>query len=217
VLDAAQSAPHRQLRVQQLEVDAMAFSAHKMLGPTGVGVLYVSKERLGALRPPELGGGTVDRVGVGGYELRRAPHRFEAGTPNISGVLGFAAALDYLLRIGMDVVAAHDAAMVEVLDREARRRPYLGAIGQGATDRHAIVGLRVAGCADLGDLARVLSDAHGVMCRTGHMCAQPLVDRYAGSQILRMSAYLYNTEDEVCAAFSALDETCSSLGIETGT
>jgi cysteine desulfurase/selenocysteine lyase len=216
VLDAAQSAPHRELRVRQLGADAVVFSAHKMLGPTGVGVLWIAAERQGELHPAHLGGGTVDRVTTSAYELRRAPHRFEAGTPDIAGVLGLGAAVAYLQRLGMDAVAAHDALMARVLREEAERRPYLAAVGLEAPDRAGIASLRIEGCPDLGEAARILSDAHGVMCRSGHQCAQPLVDRFAGSQVLRMSTYVYNTEGEVRAAFEALDATCAALGVRPG-
>jgi len=214
VLDAAQSAPHRQLRPHRLGVDFMAFSGHKMLGPTGIGVLFVSDGQTERLRPAELGGGTVDWVGADGHELRRPPHRFEAGTPNIAGVYGLGAALAYLQRLGMAAVEQHDLLMAHALRAEVSRRSYLRLVGTSSGERSGIASLAIPGHDDLSDVAHVLSDAHGVMCRTGHLCAQPMVDRFTAGQVLRVSAYVYNTVPEVRAAFDALDATCASLGVD---
>lgn len=216
VIDAAQSAPHRRLDVQDLAADFVAFSAHKMLGPTGLGVLYGRVEAFETLRVTSLGGGTVDWVTSEHFTLRKLPHRFEAGTPDIAAVYGFGAALDYLEDLGMDAVAEHDRRLARVLYEEAAARPYLRVLcsprhGDGAVDRAAVLSFELPGCPRLGDLARILSDSYGVMCRTGHMCSQPLVDTLAGGQVLRLSAYLYNDEREIQAAFAAVDDTYRRL------
>jgi cysteine desulfurase / selenocysteine lyase len=213
VVDAAQSAPHRRLELE--DVDFVTFSAHKMLGPTGVGVLCGDYERLDRLEPYLLGGGVVDWVDLDRYELRRIPQRFEAGTPNIGGVYGLGAALAYLGDIGHAALAAHDRALARRQLEEALARPYLSVIGPTShrVDRAATLSVAVRGTPNLKEIARILSDSYGVMCRTGHMCAQPLVDRLAGGQVLRMSTYLYNTVDEIRGAFAALDAVCARMGL----
>lgn len=206
VVDAAQSVPHRPHEVTAIGADATVFSGHKMLGPTGIGVLVLSPELAARLETPFPGGGTVDWVSFDEVRPRRAPHRFEAGTPHVAGAFGMAAAVAYLDCFGLAEVERHDRWMADVLYAEAVKRPYLRVVGAGPGDRAGIISLAVDGCPDLGGLAQILSDSYGVMCRTGHMCAQPLVDQIAGGQVLRMSTYVYNTGDEVGRAFAALDE-----------
>lgn len=206
VLDAAQSAPHRALRMADLGVDALAFSAHKMLGPTGIGVLAITPELGERLRPVMLGGGGVDWVDHDSWVPRRPPHRFEVGTPNIAGVYGLGAALDYLDALGMTEVSEHDRWLADLLHTEAAKRDYLTVLAPGPGERSATLSVSVHGIADLAELARALSDSYGVMCRSGHLCAQPFVTAAAGTAVLRLSAYLYNTGDDVRAAFDALDE-----------
>jgi cysteine desulfurase/selenocysteine lyase len=208
VVDAAQSAPHRRLDVTALGVDALAFSAHKMLGPPGIGVLYMRDDLARHIEPLALGGGTVDWVDWSSYTLRKCPHRFEAGTPNIAGAYGLVAALDYLDRIGLAAVSGHDAAVAKLLVEAVEARDHLTLVGGGEGgegDRAGMVSVALAGGVDVGDVARVLSDAHGVMCRTGHMCAQPLVTSFARGPILRISGYIYNSPQDVATVFDALD------------
>lgn len=212
-VDAAQSAPHRRIVASALEADFVAFSAHKMLGPTGLGVLFVRDARIADLTPSSLGGGTVDWVERASYTLRRPPYRFEGGTPNISAVYGFGAALRYLETVGYEAVEAHDRFMADCLGSEVRSREYVSAIGLDAQDRAGIVGLRLRGAIEYDEVARVLSDSYGVMSRSGHMCAQPFVDAVAGGPVLRFSTYLYTDAEDVRRAFSSLDETCAALGI----
>lgn len=206
VLDAAQSAPHRALRMADLGVDALAFSGHKMLGPTGIGVLAITPDLGERLRPAALGGGVVDWVDRDSWVLRRAPHRFEVGTPHIAGVYGLGAAVDYLDALGMAEVGEHDQWLAHLLHTEAAKRDYLRVLAPGPADRSATLSAAVRGVADLTELARSLSDSYGVMCRSGHLCAQPLVTAVAGAPVLRLSAYLYNTADDIRTAFDALDE-----------
>jgi cysteine desulfurase/selenocysteine lyase len=207
VLDAAQSVAHRAVDLTALGVDAMAFSAHKMLGPTGIGVLVLGQELIDRLTPFAVGGGMVDWVDTERSEPRRAPHRFEAGTPHIAGAYGLLAAIEYLELLGMAEVAEHDLRLGALLCEEARRRDYLSVLGPRSGDRGGILSVGVRGCRDLGELARILSDSFGVMCRTGHHCAQPYVDGFGAGQVLRISGHVYTTEQEVHAAFEALDQT----------
>jgi cysteine desulfurase/selenocysteine lyase len=205
IVDGAQSVPHRAVELYRMGIDALAFSAHKMLGPTGIGVLALSPRVADALRPALLGGGAVDWVDAVEFVLRRTPYRFEAGTPHIAGAYGLHAAVEYLERLGMAAVAAHDASMARLLSAEAAARDYVRVLGTGE-ERSGIVSFTLRGIADLGPIARALSDSYGVMCRTGHLCAQPYVDSHAGKQVLRMSTYVYSRGADVVAAFAALDE-----------
>lgn len=213
VLDAAQSAPHRRLNVTRLNVDFLSFSSHKMLGPTGIGVLYGKQEYLDKLTPPYLGGGMVDWVDTEGFRMRKIPHRFEAGTPHIAGVYGLVAAITYLEKTGFERIEAHDLELGKLLLSEAKKRQYLEVMAPGdqSAERCAIVSLKMSGQESLGDVARMLSDSYGVMCRTGHMCAQPLVDYLADGEILRASGYLYNTKQDVMDLFNALDEIQNAM------
>jgi cysteine desulfurase/selenocysteine lyase len=208
VADLAQSISHQRVNVAELGIDFAAFSAHKMLGPTGIGVLYGKSERLDALEPTFLGGGVVDRVRVGGYALRKIPHRFEAGTPHIAGAFGLVAAIRYLERLGFDELAAHDALLGRALISRATQRSYMKVLGPGPRvgARAGMLSFQLEGVADLGTIARVLSDSYGIMCRSGAMCAQPFVDRSVEGPLLRVSCHLYNTLKDVEHLFAALDE-----------
>jgi cysteine desulfurase/selenocysteine lyase len=212
VLDGAQSVPHRRADMGALGVDALALSAHKMMGPTGIGVLVLGPALAGRLPPAALGGGMVDWVDVEKVVWRRSPHRFEAGTPHIAGAFGLHAAVDYLERLGLAELAAHDRSMGELMRAEAARRDYLSVVAAGPGDCGGILSMAVRSCADLTELARILSDSYGVMCRTGHHCAQPFVDAFGRGQVLRMSAYAYTTGGDITAAFEALDEAVPLVG-----
>jgi cysteine desulfurase/selenocysteine lyase len=154
----------------------------------------------------------VDWVDTEQVVWRRAPHRFEAGTPHIAGTYGLRAAVDYLDELDMAEVAEHDRRLGELLSVEAARRDYLSVLGPLSGDRGGIVSVAVRGRADLTELARVLSDSFGVMCRTGHHCAQPYVESFGRGQVLRISGYVYTNEQDVRAAFDALDQTVPLLG-----
>ncbi|MFC4908259.1 aminotransferase class V-fold PLP-dependent enzyme [Actinomadura gamaensis] len=215
VLDAAQSAPHGRIRLAATGADYAAFSAHKMLGPTGIGILY---GRLAELAPSVLGGGTVDWVDLAGHRLRDEPHHLEPGTPHVAGVYGLGATLDYLRGLGWDAVAAHDATLTRLLYEEIARRPYLRPLGgPGHRDRAAIASLRLPPGADVDEVARMLSDSYRVMCRSGKLCAQPMVDGDGdGRPVLRISAYVYTTPEELGIAFAALDEVLTVTGVPLG-
>jgi cysteine desulfurase/selenocysteine lyase len=207
VLDVAQSLPHQRLNVHALDVDFAAFSLHKMLGPTGVGCLVGSSERLAKLRPLSVGGGTVDWVDLDGSVDRRVPFKFEAGTPAIASVIGSAAAIRYLE--GLDEAARHQHAkeLCAALVGGALGCPGVRLIGPpDETERIGLVSLRLADDVPGGEVARMLSDSYGFMVRSGHMCAQPLVTRLAGGEILRVAAYLYNDVEEIERFYRALDE-----------
>ncbi len=207
VVDAAQSIPHRRLNVARLGIDFLAFSAHKMLGPTGIGVLYGKQSHLKKMQPIYLGGGMVDWVDTSGYRIRKIPHKFEAGTPHIAGVYGLAAAIKYLEKIGFDHLEAHDRELSKLLFSEAGKRDFMEVAAPGNhADRGAILSFKMKGCDDMGNIARMLSDSYGIMCRSGHMCAQPYVDYSFNGDILRASCYLYNNRQDVMNLFKALDQ-----------
>jgi cysteine desulfurase / selenocysteine lyase len=207
VVDAAQSIPHRRLDVSELPIDFLAFSGHKMLAPTGIGCLYGRREALEGLRPMMVGGGMVDWVDLDDCRERKIPHRLEAGTPPIASVLGLGAAVAYLESYGEERHHAHERALTGAMLRHVLGCDYLDLIGpREAEDRCSIVSLRVHDCDDLADIARSLSDSFGLLCRSGHLCAQPLVDAHATGDVLRVSAYIYNTTAEIDLLFEALEE-----------
>lgn len=212
VVDAAQTVPHRRINVTELGIDFMTFSAHKMLGPTGMGVLYGKQEYLNQLRPSILGGGVVDWVEVGDYRLRKIPHRFEAGTPHIAGAYGLGAAIDYLSQLGFDKLHEDDQAMGQFMLNEASQRDYLRVVNPDPqADRGGVISVSVVGQENLDDFARILSDSYGIMCRNGHLCAQPYIDAVGSGQVLRASAYFYTSKDDVRKFFNALDEIADML------
>lgn len=207
VVDAAQSVPHRQVNVAELDVDFLTFSAHKMLGPTGLGILYGKKEYLEQLKPVNYGGGMVDWVDTEHFRLRKIPHRFEAGTPHIAGAYGMGAAVEYLTSVGLDMIDEHDRYLGKKMLNMALERDYMKVINTDkSADRGAVLSIKIPGVKSLDDTARILSDTYGIMCRNGHLCAQPYIDQMAGSQVLRISAYLYNNEQEIDKFFDAMDD-----------
>jgi cysteine desulfurase / selenocysteine lyase len=207
LVDASQYAPHRRLDVQRLGCDYMVFSGHKMLGPTGAGVLYGRQEALERLAPPWLGGGAVSLVRADfTYDLRELPWRLEAGTPDIAAVIGLGAAVEYLSAVGMEALEEHDRRMVAALDAQLgdleglrcfRPDPTLPRIG-------LLAFTEATGMLAPDYLSRVLSDTFGVMLRAGHHCAHPLHAQIGVGGTLRASLYLYNTEEEIARLREAL-------------
>jgi cysteine desulfurase/selenocysteine lyase len=205
IVDAAQSVPHRRVDVQELGADLLAFSGHKMLGPTGIGVLWGRSELLRKL-PPYMGGGEMIReVHQDRVSFRDPPQRFEAGTPDIGGAIGLGAAIDYLGRIGLDEIQAHESSLVEHAYRvaterfEGRLRMYGPPPGP---ERDAILSFALEGVHPH-DIASLL-DAEGIAIRSGHHCAQPLMDRLSVPALARASCYLYTQAEELDRMFDAL-------------
>jgi cysteine desulfurase/selenocysteine lyase len=213
VLDAAQSLPHERINVHELDVDFLAFSIHKMLGPTGVGVLFGRSRLLAGLRPLSVGGGMVDWVDTDGSVDRRTPFKFEAGTPAIASAIGSGAAIRYLESLDAPALRRRERELAAALVGGALTRPGVRLVGPpDLTDRIALVSLRLDQGVPTGEVARMLSDSYGFMVRSGHMCAQPLVADLAGGEILRVSAYLYNEVSEIDNLYEALDELLSWIG-----
>src|SRR5262249_51609363 len=202
VVDAAQSAPHRPIDVGQLGADLLTFSGHKALGPTGIGVLWGRKELLERM-PPAMGGGEmIQEVHTSGVRFREPPARFEAGTPNIGGAYPLGVALDYLEHVGYDALAAHERRLqARAFERAAAtfgdRLTIFGP--PDVADREAVLSFRLAGVHPH-DVASLL-DAEGICVRSGHHCAQPLMERLGVPALTRASPYLYNTEAEIDRLF----------------
>lgn len=195
LVDAAQSAPHMRTDVQAWGADFVAFSGHKMLGPTGVGVLWGRYDLLDSMPPFLGGGGMIDRVWPDRFTPGELPHRFEAGTPAIAEIIGLGAAVDYLETVGLEAIHAYEQLLA------VKAHEVLGALdgvtvwGPPPADKGGIVSFTVEG-AHPSDVAGVL-DLEGIAVRAGHHCAMPLHDRLGISASTRASFYFYNTLDEV--------------------
>lgn len=202
LVDAAQSAPHMPVDVRALDVDFLTFSGHKMLGPTGSGVLYGKRDLLEAM-PPWMGGGDmISRVSLEGSTWNDLPYKFEAGTPSIAEMIGLGYAVDYLTALGMERVQAHEHALTAyALDRLAEV-PGITLYGPDASKKGGVATFTMQGI-HAHDVAQML-DAEGVAVRAGHHCAQPLHDRFGISASARASFYLYNRPAEVDTLIEAL-------------
>ena len=201
LVDAAQSAPHIPIDVQALDCDFMAFSGHKMYGPTGIGVLYGKEEWLDRLPPYQGGGEMIGRVGWDKTTFERPPLKFEAGTPDYVATHGLATAIDYISAIGMENIAAHEQELTRYCIEQMQTIPGIrifGPLPQPSApqpQRDAVVSFLVGDIHHL-DMGTLL-DRLGIAVRTGHHCAQPLMDRMGISGTVRASLALYNTKEEV--------------------
>ncbi len=205
LVDGAQSVPHMPVDVQSTDCDFMAFSAHKMLGPTGVGILYVKKEILEKM-PPFIGGGDmIKEVHKQKTMYNDIPYKFEAGTPNIADVIGFASAIDYLKAIGMDNVRQHELEITQYALKALRG--VEGLTIYGPLDPHHRGGVLSFNVGDIHphDLATIMNE-HGVAIRSGHHCAQVLMERLDVSATSRASFYIYNTKEEVDILINVLHQ-----------
>lgn len=203
VVDGAQGAPHLPVDVQALGCDFYAFSAHKMCGPTGIGALWGRRELLEAMDPYQGGGEMISVVELETSTWAELPHKFEAGTPNIAGAVGFGAAVDYLEEVGRDAVRAHEVDLVGYALEKMAELPWIRVFGPASPDeRSGVVAFEVEG-AHPHDVATIL-DAHGVAIRAGHHCTQPLMRRLGVPATNRASFYIYNTRSEVDAMVGAL-------------
>jgi cysteine desulfurase/selenocysteine lyase len=212
VLDACQSAPHLPLDLTALGVDFAAFSGHKMLGPTGIGVLFGRSELLNALPPFLTGGSMISTVTMESAEYLPSPHRFEAGTQRVSQAIALASAVDYLERIGIDRIAAHDAALGQQLVIGLNEIPGVTVLGPGiGQKRVGLASFDVAGIHSH-DIGQFLDD-RSIAVRVGHHCTQPLHRRLGITSSTRASAYLYTTEDEVDEFLGALSDAIDFFGV----
>jgi cysteine desulfurase/selenocysteine lyase len=195
LVDGAQSVPHLPVDVQDLGADFLAFSAHKMCGPTGIGVLYGRKQLLEAM-PPFLGGGDmIKRVHLRSFAPNELPHKFEAGTPAIAEAVGFGAAIDYLTSIGMPAIAGHEHEVVSYAIQQLQEIPGVQIFGPSANGKGGVVSFTLQGVHPH-DVSQIL-DSYGIAIRAGHHCAMPLHEKFNLPATARASFYLYNTQEEV--------------------
>ncbi len=194
LVDGAQAAPHLAVDVRALDCDFYALSAHKLYGPSGVGVLYGKQALLEAMPPWQGGGDMILSVTFEKTTYNDLPYKFEAGTPNIAGVIAFGAALDYVAGIGLDRIAAHEHGLLTYATRRLQEIPGLRIIGTAA-EKAAVVSFVLEG-AHPHDIGTIL-DYEGVAVRTGHHCAQPVMERYGVPATTRASMAFYNTTDEI--------------------
>jgi len=209
VIDGSQAVPHRAVDIAAIGCDFYAFTGHKMCGPTGTGALWGKREHLNAM-PPFIGGGEMIReVSFDGTRFNDPPHKFEAGTPNIAGVIGLGAAADYLLALGMDTIAAREAELLAHLTEELHDIDGLSILGN-APDKAAVVSFTLDG-AHAHDLATLL-DLEGIAIRSGQHCAHPLLQFYGISAACRASPAFYNTHEEIERFIAALKKVRRLLG-----
>ncbi|MFC5466913.1 cysteine desulfurase [Lederbergia graminis] len=196
VVDGAQSTPHMKVDVRDLDCDFFAFSAHKMCGPTGIGVLYGKKELLENMEPVEFGGEMIDFVGLQESTWKELPWKFEAGTPIIAGAIGLGAAIDFLNEVGMENILEHEHKLAAYALEKMSAIEGLTIYGPQKTEHRA--GVVTFNLEDVHphDVATVI-DAEGIAVRAGHHCAQPLMKWLNVSATARASFYLYNTEQDV--------------------
>ena len=200
-VDGAQAVPHLQIDIQDLDVDFYAFSAHKMYGPNGVGVLYGKKELLEQMPPYQGGGEMISEVKFSGTTYNELPYKFEAGTPNISGVIAFGAAIDYLQNIGFDNLASWEHELLEYATLKLLTIRGLRIYGT-QSEKSGVISFNVEGV-HFFDLGTML-DKFGIAVRTGHHCADPLMDHFGIQGTVRASFAFYNTKAEIDVFVEAL-------------
>jgi len=195
VVDGAQSVPHLSVRIDDLGADFYAFSAHKMCGPTGIGILFGKKELLEKM-PSFLGGGDmIKKVTFDGFSTNSIPYKFEAGTPAIAQAIGFGAAVDYLSSIGMERIFAHEKTLIKYAMESLPDIPGIKIIGPSAEDRGGVISFTIDQIHPH-DVAQIL-DESGIAVRAGHHCAMPLHEKLHLIASTRASFYLYNTKDDI--------------------
>ncbi|RKJ68622.1 cysteine desulfurase [Butyricicoccus sp. 1XD8-22] len=196
VVDAAQAAPHMPIDVQDLDVDFLGFSGHKMCGPTGIGVLYGKQQLLEEMEPIEFGGEMIDFVDLYESTWKELPWKFEGGTPNIAGAIGLGAAIDFLTEIGLDKIAEHEHKLVEYAMSEMEKIEGLTIYGpRDPKKRCGLITFNLEGVHPH-DVATVL-DMNGIAVRAGHHCAQPLMKWLTCTATARASFYMYNNTEDI--------------------
>jgi len=208
LVDGAQSVPHMKTDVKDMDIEFLAFSGHKMLGPTGSGGLYIKGDLLYEVEPLCIGGGTIADVTISDYELARSPMRFEAGTPPIAQVIGLGEAVKYLQRIGMDSIERHERRLTEKLVEGLMELPEVMVYGpKEPRERLGIVSFNIEGM-NPHDVALTLDASANIAIRSGNHCALPLIEELlkAGVGTARASTYLYNTEEEIERFLGAVED-----------
>ncbi len=209
LLDGCQAVPHMAVDVQALDVDFYVFSGHKLYGPTGIGVLWGREDLLNAMPPYQSGGDMIASVTFEKTTFKKAPHRFEAGTPAIAEAIGLGAAVDYVGAIGLDNISAHEEGILQYATERLSKVEGLRIIGT-AREKASIISFNMEGVHphDLGTFI----DRQGVAVRVGHHCAQPVMERYGVAATARASFGLYNTREEIDVLIDALNSTKEFFG-----
>ena len=208
LIDGAQASPHIQADIQALDVDYYVTSAHKLCGPTGIGILYGKESALKRLPPYQGGGEMIAEVTFEKTTYAGLPHKFEAGTPNISGGIAFGAALDYINNIGMNQIAAYEEELLQYGTAALEKIPGLKIYGT-APQKTAVISFNVKGIHPY-DIGSIL-DKLGIAVRTGHHCAQPIMDYYQIPGTVRASFSFYNTFEEIDSMVEALKKAIQML------
>lgn len=208
LIDGAQASPHIRADVQALDVDYYVTSAHKLCGPTGIGMLYGKESALKRLPPSQGGGEMIAEVTFEKTTYADLPHKFEAGTPNIAGGIAFGAALDYINNIGMDQIAAYEEELLQYATAALEKIPGLKIYGK-APQKTAVISFNVEGIHPY-DIGSIL-DKLGIAVRTGHHCAQPIMDYYQIPGTVRASFSFYNTFEEIDSMITALKKALEML------
>ncbi len=203
LVDGAQAVPHLPVDVQALDCDFYAFSGHKMYGPTGIGVLYGRESLLDAMAPWQGGGEMIREVSFEHTEYNVLPHKFEAGTPNVSGAVGLAAAIRFMQGLGVKAIAAHEADLLRHATALAAERDWFQVVGRAAI-KAGVLSFTVDG-AHPNDVGMML-DADGIAVRSGHHCAMPVMQRFALPATVRASFAVYNTREEIEQFFASVDK-----------
>lgn len=203
-IDGSQAVPHSQVDMQELDADFFVFTGHKMYGPTGVGVLYGKEEWLNKLPPYQGGGDMIRSVSYEKSEYNDLPYKFEAGTPNIAGVIGLGAAVDFMLSVGVENIAQHEQDLLEYATKKAKQFDGIKIIGE-ADNKAAVLSFVIDGVHphDIGTIV----DFEGVAIRTGHHCAMPIMNFFNVPATARASFAVYNTKEDVDRLFAALEKT----------
>lgn len=211
VVDAAQSVPHLTVDVQELDADFLVFSGHKMLAPMGIGVLYGKGNLLEKMPPFLTGGDMIEYVEEQSATFAELPNKFEAGTPNVEGAVGLAAAIDYLTAIGLEIVHQHELELTAYALEKLKEIPYIKVYGpDNVKQRGGVISFSVANCHPH-DVASIV-DTYGVALRAGHHCAQPLMKYLQVPATSRISFYLYNTLEEIDVFIESIKSVRKWLG-----
>ena len=209
LIDGAQSAPHMLVDVQALDCDFFCFSAHKIYGPTGIGVLYGKKAQLEKMPPYQSGGEMIKEVTFKGTTFNDLPYKFEAGTPNIAGGIGLLAAIEFIEEVGIDHIARREAELLAYATKKLKELEGIQFVGE-AKEKAAVISFLVDGIHP-SDLGSVL-DKLGIAVRTGHHCAQPIMDRFEIPGTVRASFAVYNTENEIDMFIEGIEKVKKMFG-----
>lgn len=210
LIDAAQAIAHQPINVQELDCDFLTFSAHKMYGPTGVGILYGKKKWLEKLPPYQTGGDMIETVSMTKTTFAKIPHKFEAGTPNIVGVIGLGITIHFIKNISYDAIIKHETELLQYATEQLEHIEYLKIIGK-AKEKAGIISFIIEGihAHDLGTLV----DSEGVAIRTGHHCTQPIMQHFNIPATARISFAIYNTKKDIDAAIHAIEKAKVTFGV----